>query len=278
MSDLTVMGDVIMPTDCVVKKGITLTLAAGTVIHAGPGATLQVSGTLQVNGASGSPVSLQSKAHTGQDQWVGLEVTGTGNVIASYLEIHDAKTAFQADPNCKYKLDHITFDTSSVLLRLDSTGTVSKGALHGLDNKQPNDVVIIGNNHSAAPTLSDLLIDQSGGRTAVHVRDSASAPIFDHLEIAGAGAGFHLEDGTGITIKNASIHDCDTGIVEENATKSVVTASNFTKNMTHVGGCMTGDITLTGCYTDATAFDAACAMQTINMPAMKANGDVGPRP
>jgi hypothetical protein len=241
-------------------------------------AKLQVDGTLLGNGTSASAVTIQGAANKTNGEWAGLEITATGSVTASYLTIHNAKVAFTTDNPAKFALDHLTIDTSTQALILNSDGTISHGALHGIGAGQSGDPVQVGRKHSASPTLSDIVLDNGGMQDQINVKGAGSAPVFDHLDVSQCHCAFHLDSGQGITIKNSVMHDAVYGIMNVDSIGTVITASNFEKNQNNVGTCYTGDIALDGCFFDGAPFDASCMGQTNTNAAGKANVDVGPRP
>ncbi len=73
-------GEVTLEGPVKVAKGSELTIAAGTVIIAEPGSSLDVRGTLTVEGTAAEPVTLT--AATG---WQGIALEGT--LQGSYLEV-----------------------------------------------------------------------------------------------------------------------------------------------------------------------------------------------
>jgi parallel beta-helix repeat protein len=275
--DQTLTGDIDMPATTTIAPGVTLTLEAGAKIHAGKDAVLVVRGTLAADGASGTPVVLQSKAHGGAGEWGGIKVESGGDATLNHVEIHDAGLAFAADAGSSYAIDSILVDTSSQLASLSADGTIKHGQFHGLGDLQGGSPFTVNN---ASPQVIDTVIDKGsvGGVDLIIVEGAASAPVFDHVEVADAHCVFHLSSGKQVTITNSIIHDSSYGMMITGAVGTLVRGNNFEKNGTNIGVCISGDVSSEGNYFGGgEAFDSSCEKQSNTGAVSAPLSGVGPR-
>ena len=261
----TLSGDVYWDTDYKVPFGKTLVLEAGTTVHVGLGAEVVIEGTLVTSGTAASPVTLQSQPHVGAGDYIGLRIAAGGDAKLTYLTIHDATLGLATDAGSTYTATQLTIDTSSTIAVLQSTGTITGGAFHGLGAAQANDLVLI---LGASPTISNVLADSgNAGVDFFHFEGVNEAPVFDHLEVTGVHCAFHFGEGQGATIQYSSVHDVYYGLMVLGSLDTQVIGTNLVANGVNLGDCTTGTITATGCYVDTTTYDGTCVGQLEVSPA-----------
>ncbi len=275
-TDLMLSGNIDMPQSTTVAPGVTLTFAAGSTIHAGPGASLIVEGTVVANGQQGSAVVFQGKTQGGAGEWGGIELKSGANATLTHIAIHDAALAFHAGAGSNYAVDYALVDTSKQILSLEANGTFGHGTLHALGSAQSGSPVMI---NSASPTISDTLVDNANsGVDHIVVGGASSGPTFDHMEVTGCHCAFHFNQGKLITVKNAYVHDNAYGMMVLGSLQTQVVASNFVNNGNNLGVCTSGDVTSVGNYFSGAVFDSSCQGQANTAQSQTLLTDVGPRP
>lgn len=275
--DLTLSGNVEMLKTSTVLAGATLTLSPGTKLLAAKDAELIVYGKLVVDATVAAPVVLQSTDHAGPAGWVGLHVQNGGDVSLKHIEIYDAKLAFNASAGSKFAIDYVVVDASTLIAKLESSGTLAHGKLHALGAAQQGSPITV---NSASPQVTDTLIDKANGTTDhIIVSGATSGPVFDHVDIGQCHCAFHVSQGKGLTISNSIVRESVYGMMAFGSIGTKITNSNFLTNQINVGLCSAGgDVTATGSYFDKAAFDTTCPGQTLNTPAAAPIADIGPRP
>lgn len=273
--DETLCGDVQLTATKTIAAGTTVAICAGATLHASPGVSLTVAGTLLSQGTAASPVTLQGTT-SGPTVWTGVIVVGGGALSMSYTAIHDANIALSLQSGAAYSIDHLTIDNSAHLANLASGGTISHSQWHALGASQAGVVMQI---TSASPQISDTLIDNSNQNTdMVHVTGATSAPVFDHVDISNAHCALHFEQGTACSITNSNLHDTQYGLMVLGSTANTITHNNFQSNKNNIGSCYGGSATISDNYFQGAAFDATCSSLTSSGNAPAAFTDVGPRP
>lgn len=261
-----------------VAAGSTLTVCAGATVTLTSSASIVVAGTLAIEGTASSPVKLSGTQAT-EGSWPGLVVRSGGALIGSFFEVHGAALGIDAQAGSTFHIDHLLIDTTSQALNLASSGTVSHGVLHGLGDGQNSPAILV---DSASPRVADTLVNQGAydGVDLIVVEGSASAPVFDHVEVSDAHCAFHVDEGSGLTISNAYLHHSAYGIMPSGSTGTVIAHTNFEDNSVNVGSCdtiATGE--LSGDFFQGPATDDSCQQFLITNAATAAyTTDVGPRP
>lgn len=276
----TLCGNVTLSATQTVAAGQTLTICAGTTITAASDVSLTVNGTLQIQGTAASPVKLVGVTDS-DGAWTGLVLNAGGQVTATYVEIHDAFTAIAARPGSMYTFDHLVIDTSSMILVLASNGTIAHATLHGLGDSQSYSPVQINN---ASPQITNTSVTQGlyGGVDLVVINGSASAPLFDHVEVADSHCAFHVNESTGATISNSFIHHNAYGMMTGLTQSGHFNHNNWEDNSVHIGTCAGGiSDEVAGNYFAGDPFgDGSCdsltATATVTTP--YATSVVGPQP
>jgi hypothetical protein len=275
--DQTLSGDVALPASTTISPGVTLTLAAGTKLHASKDAALVVQGTLVAAGDSSAPVVFEATEHGTAGAWAGIEVQSGGKATLNHAEIHDAAMAFQAGAGSSYAIDFLLVDTSEQLAALSADGTIQHSQFHGLGDSQSKSPFAVS---SASPQVSDTVIDKgrTGGVDLIVVSGAASAPVFDHVEVANAHCVFHFNEAKGAKLTNSYIHDSSYGMMVEGALGMVVQGNNFEKNGINIGACAGGDVSAVGNYFGGVAaFDGSCAGQSNTEASAATLSGAGPR-
>jgi len=276
----TLCGNVTLSSTKTVAAGQTLTICAGTTIAAADGVSLTVDGTLQIQGTAASPVKLVG-ATNAAGAWTGLVLNAGAQVTATYLEIHDADTAIAARPGSTYSFDHLVIDTSSALLVLSSDGTIAHGTLRGLGDSQSDSPVLINN---ASPQITNTSVTQGlyNGVDMIVIGGTASAPLFDHVEVADSHCAFHFNESTGATISNSFIHHNAYGMMTFESQSGHFNHNNWEDNSIHIGTCQSGiSDEVAGDYFDSAPFgDGTCDSLTATGTATApyATSVVGPQP
>lgn len=276
----TLCGNVTLAETRTVAAGQTLTICPGSTITAADTVSLIVDGTLQVQGTAASPVKL-SGATDAAGAWTGLVLDAGAQVTATYLEIHDADTAIAARPGSQYSFDHLLIDTSSAMLVLSSNGTIAHGTLRGLGDGQSESPVLINN---ASPQITNTSVTQGlyNGVDMIVIGGSASAPLFDHVEVADSHCAFHISESTGLTISNSFVHHNAYGMMTFESQSGHLNHNNWEDNSIHIGTCVSGiSDEVAANYFDSAPFgDGSCdsltATGTVTVP--YATNVVGPQP
>jgi hypothetical protein len=274
----TLCGNVSLSETRTVAVGETLTICAGSTVTAASDVSLTVEGTLQIQGTAQKPVKLIG-ATDAPGAWTGLVLDAGGQVTATYLEIHGADTAVAARPGSMYSLDHLVIDTSSMMLVLSSNGTIGHGTLRGLGDSQFGTPVLITN---ASPQITNTSVTQAlfGGIDMIVVDGSASAPLFDHLEVADSHCAFHFNQSNGATISNSFVHHNAYGLMVVSSLAGHIDHNNFEDNGTNIGSCApSASEEVSGNYFAGVPFgDGSCQMLTVTgtTPAGPYTTGVGP--
>jgi parallel beta-helix repeat protein len=275
--DETLCGDNIVVTAAkTIAVGTTTAICAGTTVTFPSGTSLAVLGTLLIQGTADKPVKLVGTT-AAQASWNGVIVAAAGNLVANYVEIHGARTGVDARARSNFQIDHILVDTSAELISLASDGTIAHGAFHGLGDQQQASPVLI----SGSPRITDTVIDKGeyGGIDIIVISGAASAPVFDHVEVADSHCGFHVNDGSGITITNSNIHHNAFAMMLEGSQNSVFTHNNFQDNTFNLGSCAGATANAQQNYFAGSPVDGSCTSLTIGTSAAAVySSDVGPRP
>jgi len=231
-------GNVTLSATRTVAAGQTLTICACSTVTAADGVSLIVEGTLQIQGTAASPVILGG-ATAAAGAWTGLVLDAGGQVTATYVAIHGADTAIAARPGSTYSFDHLVIDTSTTELVLASNGTIAHGTLRGLGDSQYNSPVLINN---ASPQITNTSVTQAlfGGVDMIVVGGSASAPVFDHVEVADSHCAFHINQSTGAVITNSFIHHNAYGFMVIDSQSGHFNHNNWEDNEVNIGTCESG--------------------------------------
>jgi hypothetical protein len=272
----TISGAISMTGDVTVPAGVTLTVAAGTVVTAAGNFSLSIKGTLVVQGTAASPVQFVGASAA---SWGGIAVSGTGTANLSYVTINDASQAFAALAGTTYALDHVTIQHAGSALVLSSTGTVNKTVIVGQGPNQSMSPVSI---QGGSPSFTDLQVTNGAGNPGLDavVVSGTSSPKFDHVEVTGYHCAFHFGGGSNITISNSYVHDNYYAVMVFGATPFTFSNSNILRNQTtNIGDCSGPAITVSGNYFGAAAaFDTSCKTQTNATPAAAMLTTAGYRP
>ena len=274
-SNQSFSGDVTLTDHAIVAPNVTLTFNAGATLHAAPGKSLTIQGTLSVQGTNGSWVKFQSQAASGAGQWVGIVLAGGGTANVTYAEIHNASTALRANPNSHYTIDHLKIDNSSNMLYLAADGTIDHGSFHGLGSAQGADPIVVSN---SSPHLTDVLVDTANsGSDMIQLNGTGSAPVFDHMEVTQSHCAFHFNQGVNATISNSNIHGNQYALMVEGSMNTQFESSNLTQNGVNVGQCFGGSVHVSSCYASGALFDSSCSGQSSTTPASSPLSGVGTR-
>jgi len=278
VTDDTLCGaSVEVTTTRTIDAGKTLTVCAGTVITISAGASFTIRGTLVVQGTADKPVQFAGSEHK-PGGWAGFIIVSGGNVVANYIEIHDASNAIDARAGSQFQIDHILVDGSARLLSLASDGTISHGALHGLGSAQSATPVSI----SGSPHLVDTVMDKGvyNGFDFVVIGGDTSAPVFDHVEVADSHCAFHVGDAAGMTLTHSYVHHNAYAIMAGSEPAAVFSHNNFQDNSINIGSCGTITADVQENYFAGEPFgDGSCPTLTAGTSASTPyTADVGPRP
>jgi hypothetical protein len=266
-----------MAATTTIAAGATATICAGTTITVGASASLTIQGTLNIQGTADKPVRFVG-ATPQSTAWLGLLVPANGSVLATYLEIHDARVALDARARSSFMIDHIVIEDSAQMLNLASDGTISHGTMHGLGSAQSASPVLI---NSAAPHIVDTVINQGlyNGVDLIVVVGATAAPVIDHSEIADSHCGMHVDEGAALTLTNSVLHHNTYAMMLGALSAGVIDHNNFQDDLINLGSCGGTVAAVTGNYFAGTPFDSTCQSlgATGSATAPYATG-VGPRP
>jgi hypothetical protein len=271
-ADQTLCGAISVNATMTIAAGKTVAICAGSTLTLASSVSIDVQGTLLVQGTATSPVKFVGIGQT-PGSWGGFILNAGGNLMATFTEVHGAGYAIDARAGSTFQIDHILMDNSQQLLQLATTGTLSHGILHGAGA-----VFVSG----GSPKLVDTVVSQGeyNGVDMIIVSGASAAPVFDHLEVADSHCAFHFNQGAGATISNSFIHHNAYGLMVGGSLNNQIVHNNFEDEAINIGSCAgTASAQVTGNYFVGSPFDGSCqsltASGTVTAPHTV---DVGPRP
>jgi hypothetical protein len=274
----------------VIPKGKTVRVGPGTKFSAKANITIDVQGTLVVEGSAASPASFTGKGEA--SSWHGIVVASGGSLSLDHANISGAQYGIHALAGSMFAVDHATFDTSFKGAVLESNGTVAHSVFKAealfpaiteeVAIDDPNGYMTIMN---ASPTVTNCRFEGSGGlNDMVRIGGNAS-PKFDHCFVNNSHCGFHTNGGTNTSarISNTVFESLSYGVMAY-TTKPIIENSVFRMNANDIGMCsgattantpgLMGNFYASG----AVALDASCDKIGTKdpSPAGSAGASVGP--
>jgi hypothetical protein len=233
-----------LSADLVIPSGQTACVGPGVVITAAADITVQVEGTLIVDGTAASPAQFVGGGQP--SSWHGIVVAAGGNLQLTYGTIRDADYSVHAMPGSDFNIDYGDFGTSFKTAVLESGGkidntyfrasvppTISVAAEVTIDD--PNGTMTI---LSASPAVSNSTFIGASPFTDLIRIGGDSSPVFDHVLVENAHCGFHDYGGTNNSplVKNSIMEGLSYGVMAY-TTKPMFENSVFQGNGTDVGLC-----------------------------------------
>jgi hypothetical protein len=134
---------------------------------------------------------------------------------------------------------------------------------------------------NASPQISDTVIDKGlfNGIDIIVVDGDNAGPVFDHVEVADSHCGFHVNSGSGMTIRNSYIHHNAYAMMVEGLVDGVFTHNNFMDNAVNLGACFGETVDAEQNYFQGAPQDGSCTNITFGASVSTPyTSDVGPRP
>jgi hypothetical protein len=267
----TTMTSASLSADLTIPSGETFCIGAGVTLTATANITIQVEGTLVVEGTAASPAVFTGG--TNPSFWHGIVVASGGNLQATHATIRGANYAIHAMPGSMFDVDYADLGTSFKTAVLESSGKIdhtyfrasippSIAITTAVTIDDPNGSVTI---LSASPVVTNSMLIGASPFTDLVRIGGASSPVFDHVSLESAHCGFHDNGATNNAPKvtNSIIKGMSYGVMAYTAAP-VFENTVFQSNSTDVGECdgattanqpvLTGDYFASG----KPAFDTGC--------------------
>ncbi len=275
----------------VIAAGETLRVGPGTAFQAVEGVSVQVEGTLIVEGTTEEPVRF-----LGNDvprSWEGIVVHEGAMLDVAHAEVSGATYGIHALPGSDFVVTRSDISTSFKAALVESDGSFDHVAFHA-SGDQPTTIGEL--DPSVDPDGALAIVDGSPSVThstfdgshalsdMIRVRGT-SAATFDHLHITEAHCGFHVQDAENNSprMTNSVMLNMAFGIMAY-AGKPVMEDNVFMDNQVDVGFCYgaaeeNAPALQNNFYSSgALVLDAPCArINTMDpSPAVEANPNAGP--
>jgi len=285
------MQDVRLDTTLTIPVGTTVRVGPGTTFTAAMGVTVQIDGTLIVEGTASAPVRFLGAGVP--RSWEGIVIADGGYAQLTHVEIGGATYGIHALPGSDFTVDYAELGTSFKAAVVQSDGSFDHSKFHASGDPtfsissdapitDPNGTLTI---VGASPMVSNSSFDGSAALVdMIRVRES-SAPIFDHLYIKEAHCGIHMEGGTNNspTVTNSVFERLAYGVMAY-ATKPTIANNVFRGNANDVGFCYGATTDNTPSLSDnfyqsgAAVLDPSCVQigAAEPSPATVAGATVGP--
>jgi hypothetical protein len=261
-----------LSADLVIPSGKTVCVGPGVTITATADITVQVEGTLIVEGSAASPAQFVGGGQP--SSWHGIVVASGGNLQLSHGTIRDAQYGIHTMAGSAFNIDYADIGTSFKTAVLESSGkidhtyfratappTISAASEVTIDD--PNGTMTI---LSASPAVSNSDFIGASPFTDLIRIGGDSTPVFDHVLVQNAHCGFHDFGGTNNSprVTNSIIEGLSYGVMAY-TTKPVFEDCVFQNNNNDVGLCSgatsANEPVLTGNYfaSGNASIDPGCA-------------------
>jgi hypothetical protein len=240
----TTMASSQLAADLVIPSGQTVCVGPGVILTATADVTIQVEGTLIVDGTAASPAQFVGGGQP--SSWHGVVVAAGGNLQLTHGTIRDAQYSIHTMPGSEFNIDFGDFGTSFKTAVLESAGkidhtyfrasvppTISAASEVSIDD--PNGTMTI---LSASPAVSNSTFIGASPFTDLIRIGGDSSPVFDHVLVQNAHCGFHDYGGTNNSplVKNSIIEGLAYGVMAY-TTKPMFENCVFQNNSADVGLC-----------------------------------------
>lgn len=267
-SDRTITGPVTMTTDTQIEAGTTLTFAAGATLTAETAKTLRVYGTLLLQGAGGSPVTIGATSAT----WAGIVAETGATVTASYVEGGATAVFVYSKAGSTVMIDHANLTGVGKASQVEGTVTITASTFEG--NSGVN-ILSTGNLSATDTTFLGLAGDtvvQTGGVLVLdHVDVGNTSTSADHCAM-------HLNAGSDVTVSYSNISDTTVGLMIGGTDGASFSYNNF-ENLTNLEDISSDVLNTNGVFDHnyITGTPAAIPGITITNPELALIADAGPR-
>jgi hypothetical protein len=216
-ADRSVSGMVSMTNDVIVEPGVTLTIAAGSMLEVATGKTLRVRGTLAIEGAAGSEVTILPT--TGN--WAGIVAEAGSTVTASYVTGMDVANVVFSHMGSTTTLDHVTMTEVGHASVVQGMVTITRSRFEGISgvsihetgHLDVSDTYFVG-------TAGDTVVQTGGTLIMAYTNVGNTATTGDHCAM-------HLNEGSHAEVTYSNISDTSVGLMIGGNVGSTFTFSNF---------------------------------------------------
>jgi hypothetical protein len=238
------MASAQLSADLVIPSGKTVCVGPGVTLTATADITIQVDGTLIVQGTAASPAQFIGAGQP--SSWHGIVVDSGGSLQATYATVRDANYAIHTLPGSAFDIDHGDLGTSFKTAVLESSGKIDHTYFRAsvpptiaittaVTIDDPNGSMTI---LAASPYITNSSFIGASPFTDLVRIGGDSTPVFDHVKLVNAHCGFHDNGASNNSprVTNSIISGMSYGVMAYTA-KPVFENTVFQNNATDVGLC-----------------------------------------
>jgi hypothetical protein len=266
-ADRTVSGMLSMTNDVTVEAGVTLTVAAGSMIEVAPGKTLRVHGTLAIQGMAGSEVTIVPTS----DTWAGIVAESGATVTASYLTGMDVANVVYSHMGSTSTLDHVTMMNVGQASVVQGMVTITRSRFEGRSGVSihPSGYLDVSDSYFIG-TAGDTVVQTGGTLIMAYTNVGNTSTSGDHCAM-------HLNDGSHAEVSYSNISDTSVGLMIGGNIGSTFTFSNFQnlENLQDISSGTPNTGSFDNCYITGTP--PTIAGMPITNPAAAPIATAGPR-
>jgi hypothetical protein len=228
-ADRTVSGMVSMTNDVIVEPGVTLTIQAGSMLEVATGKTLRVRGTLAIEGAAGSGVTILPA--TGN--WAGIVAESGSTVSATYLSGMDVANVVFSHVGSTTTLDHVVMTDVGHASVVQGMVTITRSRFEGISGVSIHD--------SGHLDVSDTYFIGTAGDTVVQTGGTLIMAYTNvgNTAVTGDHCAMHLNEASHAEVTYSNISDTSVGLMIGGNVGSTFTFSNF-ENQVNLQDISTG--------------------------------------
>jgi hypothetical protein len=223
-TDTMVSGPVTLLNDTTVEAGVTLTIAAGTVLDAQTAKKISVKGTLLIQGVAGQEVQI---APATGGAWAGFVVETGGSADIAYVTGHDVANFLYSKSGSTATIDHVTMTNAGKATQVEGMVTITKSSFQG--NTGIN-VLTTGNISATDSTFQgtsgDTIVQTGGTLVLDHIAVGSSSTGNDHCAM-------HINAGSDVTVSYSNIMDTTVGLMIGGTDGASYSYNNFS-NLTNL--------------------------------------------
>jgi hypothetical protein len=222
-SDQTWSGNVTIAGNTVIDAGVTVTVAAGTTIEGKAGASVHVSGVLDMQGTKDSVVTVLPVQ--GVPTWPGFVADQGGSLTMTHVMGSNIATLAYCHAGATCSLDHVDFSAMGLAVAVEGTMTINASRLTQVSN---GGVTITGGDlkivDSYVLTSQGDIIIQNGGKLDVQYSEIGDAQgSYEHCD-------FHINSAASLSITHSNIRNGVYGMMIGGTTNATIQYDNFVKN------------------------------------------------
>ena len=224
-ADQTWSGNVSITGNVQIDPGVTVTVAAGTMIEGAQGATVHVQGTLQIQGTKDAVVTILPAQ--GVTTWPGFVADTGGTLSMSYAMGSNIATLTYCHTGATCTLDHVDFSMMGNAIVAEGTATINASRLSQVMNGgvtvSNGDLKVV---DSYVLTSQGDIIVMNGGSLDMQYSEVGDAQgSYEHCD-------FHINSASKLSIMHSNIRNGVYGMMIGGTTNAMVQYTNFIKNST----------------------------------------------